>query len=134
MRRLVAVESAGKLHSPSDAATIAKELHRKLGDHLSPIIGSAGFEALFARSVKKLQPAFSCLAPLETTGGESALGPLCAAVEDQTAPVANEIIVTLMVSFVTLLSTFIGEGLTWRLLSDVWPEVLPSEPPSGKTP
>ena len=38
----------------------------------------------------------------------------------------------LMATLVTTLCTFIGEGLTWQLLRNAWPN-LPNQPPSEKT-
>jgi hypothetical protein len=54
--------------------------------------------------------------------------------KDEDADANAAILTALIVSFVKLLSTFIGEGLAWRLLRNAWPEVLPDEPPSGEKP
>ncbi len=38
--------------------------------------------------------------------------------------VAREATSTLLLTFVELLATFIGERLTWQLLQEAWPDVL----------
>ncbi len=102
---------------------------------VSPVIGEAGFDALFARSLKKTKSAFPSLSGLETVGPpRRVLSHLCENLKKQEVALLEGMVVALMSTFIDLLSTFIGERLTWRLLRNAWPDALPKEPPLGRTP
>lgn len=134
VRGLAAVEAGGRLRTSEQAVALAKQLHEKLVLHLAPVVGDAGMDALFARSVRKTKPDFPSLSELETGGPpQKVLAQLYEHLQKQKVAELEKIIVALMVAFIRLLSTFIGEGLTWKLVRQAWPECLPNEFPSGET-
>jgi hypothetical protein len=133
--RLLAFEASGNALRAEPAPAVANRIQERLHRHLSPIVGETGFRVILARAVTLTRRAFPGL-PKEVTGrsADDPFTQLCAHLKDE-GPDANAAILTaLIVNFVNLLSTFIGEGLTWRLLRNAWPEVLPTEPPSGEKP
>jgi len=131
--RLLAFEVGGELRNVEDGTAAAARIYQKLNQRLSPIIGESGFEALFARTVKLTKPAVDGLEGIDTKGpADAVLNQLCPYLKKQAPAAITGIVMALIVTFVGLLSTFIGEGLTWKLLRNAWPEVLPNEPPSGE--
>lgn len=132
--RLLAFETGGE-HKGVDAGALASRIHAKLRLHLAPVIGDMGFDALFARAVKLAKPDMPALRDVDTSSdANTAVEQLCATLR-QAVPGEGQGAVSAVVStFVNLLSTFIGEGLTWKLLRNAWPEALPTEPPSGEKP
>ena len=133
VERLLAFEAGGELRAVEDGTAVAARVYGKLYQHLSPIIGESGFQALLARTVKLSKPAFPALREVDTMGpADAVLTQLCAALKKQAPSAIAGIVTALLVTFGGLLSTFIGEGLTWKLLHNAWPEALPNEPPSGE--
>ncbi len=102
---------------------------------VAPVVGDAGFDALFARSLKKAKATLPALRDLNTTGPAPALlRQFFVHLETQEVQAIEDTVIGATVGFIKLLSTFIGEGLTWKLLLNAWPDVLPSEPPREDTP
>jgi hypothetical protein len=133
VRRLLEVESRSAVGTSAERAALAKRLYEKLARHVSRAVGEAGLDALFTRSIKLTKPAFSCLRNLETTGpAQRVLSQFFEHLEKQEPAMIPTIIEALMLNFVSMLATFIGQGLTWQLLRNAWPE-LPREAPSEKT-
>jgi hypothetical protein len=112
-------------HSRTDTASQSKAgnaLHgaatEELRIYLCKIIGSSGFHALFSRALKQATnraPELEVLR-LQPDGTLDGL----AGMDRHGAQDAEEII---LAELLELLVTFIGEGLTRRLLSDLWPGV-----------
>jgi hypothetical protein len=133
--RLLAFEVGGELRNVEDGTAAAARIYEKLYQHLSPIVGESGFEALFARTVNLTKRAFEGVQEVDTkVPADAVLKQLCAYLEKQAPATITEIVTAQLVTFVGLLSTFIGEGLTWKLLRKAWPEALPNEAPSGENP
>jgi hypothetical protein len=133
--RLIAFEAGGTIHNVENAIAVATRIHKELLQHLSPVIGENGFQVLFARTVRLTKPRFPGMHELPTDGpSEAVLEHLCAFLKKQAPTAVTDIVTALLFTFISLLSTFIGEGLTSRLLRNAWPEVLPTEPDSGETP
>ncbi len=135
LRQLLLLEAGGTISTSDDGVAIAKKLHQRLVQVVSPVIGDAGFDALFARSLKKTKPVFPSLQNWETDGpAHDALNRFCESLKMQEVAMIEPILLAMMVTFSGLLTTFIGKGLALRLLRDAWPDALPSAPPSGVTP
>jgi hypothetical protein len=129
--RLLVLEAGGALHSAEDGILAAARIHSKLVAALSPIIGDAGFDALFARSLKLTRSRYAALRDVRTDSPVNlTFEQFCAALKHQPPPIITEILSGSIATFIGLLSTFIGAGLTLRLLSNVWPaaQLLESAP------
>ena len=57
-------------------------------------------------------------------GDDAILSALDAYLRRQELEIAREASVALLLTFVELLATFIGERLTWQLLQEAWPDIL----------
>lgn len=88
---------------------------------LSPIIGQAGVDALFKRSLYLTRSAHSCLATvMEDKAHPDELAALQAVLAQQTRAAAVAANVALLQNFQDLLAFLIGLSLTERLLRPVW--------------
>ncbi len=133
IQRFRELEAGGKTLTSAQSVATATRLHEKLARHVAPVVGEAGFEALFSRSVKVTKSTFVCLRELRTKGSaQEVLRQFFEHLEKQEPAVVVAITEAVMASLVTTLCTFIGEGLTWQLLRSAWPD-LPNQPPSEKT-
>ena len=133
IQRLRELEAGGETSTSAQSVATAERLHEKLARHVAPVVGEAGFEALFLRSVKITKSTFVCLQELRTTGpAQEVVRHFFEDLEKQEPAVVTSITETLMATLVTTLCIFIGEGLTWQLLRNAWPG-LPSQPPFEKT-
>jgi hypothetical protein len=124
--RLLALEAGGDLASIDNVVAVAVRIHAKLLHHVGPVIGETGFQALFDRTVKLTRPRFPEM-PHPSDG--AVLDPLCGWMRQQPPDVTAGAVTDLFDTFTGLLSTFIGEGLTWKLLCNAWPELSPTENP-----
>ena len=127
----VLAQEIGQAASPEEAARIVAKLHETLSQHLSPVLGDAGFHALYCRSLRLIKPRFPSLEAVVTNQQpEPLLDQLRSCLSKQQPAASEEIGVALLATFGGLLTTFIGESLAWRLLHEAWPEVVPSHPAS----
>lgn len=109
--------------SPSgeDELLAAEAVYALLRARLSILLGTLGFDALWARALRlaardlalpdqarfDLGPASGASGLRELAAGDAAATPL--------------LLQTILTGFLTLLVTFIGEPLTFRLLYQLWP-------------
>ncbi len=110
----------------ADAPARAMDAWRRLAAHLCPLVGEAGFCALYARAVR-LSPHGWPAVPLGARSVEALFATLAeslAAADPARAGAANA---ALLETFTNLLSGLIGEALTARLLNTAW-----AERPDGK--
>ncbi|TKB88267.1 MAG: hypothetical protein E8D43_00090 [Nitrospira sp.] len=91
---------------------------------LSPLLGKGGSLALFRRSLKLTEETFPCYSEARSAQEDGILNAVGACLRRQKLDVAREATSTLLLTFVELLATFIGERLTWQLLQEAWPDVL----------
>ncbi len=134
-RPLVRTETGERISTSEQGVELVKRLRQSLLKVIAPIVGEAAFEALFSRSLKKTKVAFLAPAKIESGGpAASEMTKFCESLKTQSATQIEEIVVSLLSSFTGLLSTFIGEALTWKLMRNTWPDVLPSEKPVGEKP
>lgn len=93
----------------------------RLAAHLTPLIGDAGFCALYGRAVRLIAPEFKWFSAVQSTQSMEALFQSLrenfAAIDLLTAAQANR---RLLDTYTGLLSTLIGEALTTRLLISAW--------------
>lgn len=117
VRRLLAHEGAAS--SADECATAAGRVYDKLREHLDPLVGAAGVQALFARSAKLAQGEFACL-DVSSVANSTKLRE-CLQALDPT--VALDSAAALFGTFFALVTTFIGERLTTQVLRSAWPTI-----------
>jgi hypothetical protein len=110
----------------ADAPAIAAA-GRRLCEHFArrftPLIGDAGVDAIFARSLNLAAPNVRTLAagPASDTRAEP-FALLQLSLEQQPPAAAIETVVDVLATAGDLLASFIGDGLTTRLLREAWPD------------
>ena len=131
--RLLAFEAGGEALNWPEVTAAAIRVHEKLFRSLAPVIGDAGYEALFARTLaltRRSHAGLEAVAPdvsAPVVFGQLRPGPGGASPEELTA-----LVTTLLDTFIGLLSNLIGKRLAWRLVAHAWPDLLPSAPPPGE--
>jgi hypothetical protein len=116
---------AASTTSESSAPLILERAHAQVAVALSPVIGDAGFQALFARGIRK---SFAQHADLERAVAEqpvSDTGPPWAWLRTLDPADTHAVSVTVMTHVLELLSILIGDELTRRFMDDalLGPEV-----------
>jgi hypothetical protein len=125
VRRLLAHE--GAFGGSSEALAVAAErIHDKLTAHLSPLLGSAGVQALFVRSVKLARLGLAPTTDVPVLASSTDLSTFLRQLEPA---VATNVAEALFATFLALMATFIGERLTHQALRSAWP-TLEEEAPS----
>ena len=119
-QRLVAYEAVGDENSaPSESA--ASRVCAKLRGPLITLAGVAGFRSLLSRALTLARAEVPSLSAVQVAADGSLRG-LDELVSQTDKEHAREGGAILIAQLVGLLLTFIGEGLTIRLVQDVWPE------------
>ncbi|HJP90322.1 MAG TPA: hypothetical protein VJ875_00095 [Pyrinomonadaceae bacterium] len=120
-QRILAIEAAGT--QPADAESPAMfRVCEKLRRSLSRLTGLDGFRSLLSRALALAGEEVGWFKAVRVMSDGSLVG--LDEVEKQISPreiAKGEII--LITKLMGLLVTFIGEGLTFRLLQQTWPEV-----------
>jgi hypothetical protein len=122
--RIFADEEA-RLPPAEEAVSAVKAIHEKLARVVAAVVGEAGFNAMFARTLRKMKPAHLCLATLTATQADVTEG-LWSCLGGQGTATVRTVAVALLDGFLTLLSTFIGDELTLRLFLSTWPDAVAS--------
>ncbi len=104
-------------HSAAARASAADRVYQKMHDHLAPLIGTAGIQALLVRSAKLTQAQFPFV---DAAAGLSATA-LRECLQPQPPAVAADAAAALFGTFFMLINTFIGERLTTQALRTAWP-------------
>lgn len=104
-----------------DVAAAAGRLYERLFRALAPVLGAAGFRALFARSVKLSRARFPALRELAMPGDirseDARVAPALVTFLRTLAPEAVlPVVQALYSTLFAVLATFIGEPLMWRLV------------------
>jgi hypothetical protein len=121
-RRLLTQE-AGAGADASAVAAAARRLCEHFARRLLPLVGDAGVAAIFARSLHLAQRQFPARAPGHPPDGDDGFFTRAQRfLEYQESTVAAEAAVALLTTVGELLASFIGEGLTTRLLYETWPD------------
>jgi hypothetical protein len=122
------IDSALALHAGTSQVIVVEQALQKweqLARHLSPLIGEAGFCALYGRALCLTRPQ-DCQAPAGASSGAMAgsisqlLASLKEALTDAGPDNAGDANAALLATFTRLLSTLIGEALTIRLMNAAW--------------
>jgi hypothetical protein len=112
-RRLLAREGL----AGGGAAGAAARGYEKVRYQLAPLVGAAGFQALFTRSLQLAQAELPCF---ERTLGDRTIGGqadrLRACLEDLAPAAAADAALGLFALFIQILGTLIGDRLTTQLL------------------
>ena len=120
-KRLIAQETRGK-KSSKKSSLVGFHTCNKLRPHLANIMGNIGFRTLLARSLVLASTEVSWLRVVRVNADWSLQG-----LEELEAKLdADELFeggVVFLARLLGLMVLLIGEDLTIRLLSDVWPEV-----------
>jgi hypothetical protein len=130
-RRLLAYEAiAGKTSEPTQSAAL--RVYEKLRRPLFALVGVAGFRSLASRALTLAQAETPTLSVVQVTtdGYLQGLGELDQQIEKNQAEEGGAI---LLAQLLGLLITFIGEGLTLRLVQDAWPDAAFGDHDSGTT-
>jgi len=120
--RSILASEVGHATSAEQIATSVTRTCEKLVDHLTPVLGELGIRTLFARSVTLTRATDSWLAIPGTAPSEARWAGLRASIATQPPDAAIEGSVALLANFMGILGRFIGDGLTARLLRDLWPD------------
>lgn len=120
---IIAAEASGD-GGLEGLAGAAESVCQKLCRRLEALVTTVGSRALLARALRMSSNAFPFLSQVRagTTAG-SCLDGLSGSLRDVDIATARDGIEALYASLIGLLITFIGEPVTFRLLSEVWPEV-----------
>ena len=127
--RITLARRAGEAPDASAVAEATFSIWHQVAARLVPVIGVRGVEVLFSRSMHLTSAAFPWLAIAEVKGGSGALlESVKTRLAGHEADTATEAGYTLLVTFTELLTIYIGESLSERLLGPVWV----STPPVSK--
>lgn len=115
--RLLACEG-GPGGSAGECAAAAERVYEKLRVQFVALVGSAGFQVLFARSANWTRSQFSAFGDNAAVESSAKLHERLRAQEPGAvaAMAAN-----LFAAFLSLITTFIGEQLTTEMLRRAWP-------------
>ena len=119
-RRLLTYEAvAGKTSETTDSAAL--RVFAKLRQPLITLAGVVGFRSLLSRALALARAEAPSLSAVQVAADGSLQG------LDQLEPQIDEdqaggVGVILIAQLIGLLLTFIGEGLTMRMVQNVWPE------------
>jgi hypothetical protein len=120
-QRLITLEAKGK-NSAATNGSVAFTVPEKLRPTLSMLVGNAGFRTLLARALTLAAAENPWLRAAKVNADGSLEG-----WEQLPAPVAPDRFreggVVLVAQLLGLLVAFIGENLTVRLVSEVWPKL-----------
>jgi hypothetical protein len=124
-RRTLALEAGPGANAPAIAAA-CRRLCEHFAQQFSPLIGDAGVAAIFDRSLHLSRRNVPELAPPRTSSKsdmrDAPFVLLEAFLEQQEPALATEAAVAVLAMAGELLASFIGEGLTTRLLREAWPD------------
>ena len=124
-RWLLAAEAGEPANSEALAAA-GEHIYLRLRVRLAVLLGSTGFDALWARAMHLAQPAFC--AEDDTAVAESLsvrTSGLHAIVYRRDSALGERNLVLAFASFITLLYTFIGAELGFRFIRQLWPDLPP---------
>lgn len=118
-------ERVGSQAASAAIAAAAVALHTELAVSLSQIVGRAGVDAISRRCILLTQRQFPWLRSEGVTElNQPTFAAVSQALEQQPAAAATDAAVALLDCFGSLLTNFIGAGLTMRVLRQAWPDVV----------
>ena len=99
----------------------AINLWEQMAPRIIAVVGTEGFNTLYARSVYLTQPTFPWLAASALPApAEHRFAELRKRLEAQVSATASDANDLLLLTFTTILASLIGEGLTTSLLRSAW--------------
>jgi hypothetical protein len=115
----------GEGPTSEECGAATERIYQRLYLRLAPLIGSVGVEALFARSVNLATAGLCLFAPAASeTGPNPDRGrQLRDFLQRQKPERAAELAAEMLATFFALMTTFIGEGLTTKILGDAGFEI-----------
>lgn len=122
---------AGAAPKAGAFAEAALNTWEQVAARLVPVIGARGVAVLFSRSLHLTSTTFPWLAAARHGDHATLLAGLKARLAASQAGAAAEASSVLLLTFVELLATLIGESLTDRLLGTVWEPLPPSNRENG---
>jgi len=127
-RYLLARETSGDPSAKGMADATIRTFAR-LYVRLKDLFGSAGFEAVAKRALRLAQQEYPYLSDVvgEIQGDTYQLQGLNAIVEGRDLEDVRYGLSTMLGTFFWLLVTFVGDGLFWRFIQGVWPDITPEE-------
>jgi len=106
---------------PENIADAAIDKWEKLADEIISIVGEAGFNSLYERSVHLAQPTFPWLPPAcSQPQAHHRFAELITSLADQTPAHARAANSLLLTSFTDIVASLIGEQLTASILLSAW--------------
>jgi hypothetical protein len=128
--RLLAYEAAAGKNSESTESAVFR-VCEKLRQPLCSLAGVAGFRSLLSRALALARAEAPALSGVQV-GADGSLQGLDELGRQRDKDIAKEGGALLIAQLLGLLLTFIGEGITLRLVQDVWPEAAFGDRDSGK--
>ena len=120
-RRLLTREAGTGAGAPAVAAAV-RRLGERLAQQLAPLIGDTGVAAIYDRGLHLTQSRFPGLTTGRSSDQRAPLARAQLSLEHQTSAAAADAGVALLTTVSESLASFIGEGLTTRLLHVAWPD------------
>ncbi|HEX9173807.1 MAG TPA: hypothetical protein VF861_14215 [Telluria sp.] len=115
-RRFPVMSSDGATNSPQ-SKTSHQQQWLLLAEQLTPLVGEAGFSALYARTIRLVRPGFPWLSTSQSGAPVAQLLEILMGDYQRVEPdEAERAHAGLLETFTRLLSSLIGEALTIRLL------------------
>ncbi|MES2354779.1 MAG: hypothetical protein V4568_10350 [Pseudomonadota bacterium] len=125
IRRQQLIKTA-MMKGEGEVADVALRLWQPLTAHLISIIGSGGFDALYARSFYLTHAVYPWMAPNNASHSpNSPLMDLQNSLERQNADEAHKASFMLFLTFTDTLASLIGEPLTTSILTSAWSDNVP---------
>ncbi len=113
----------GKATADETVAAVKRVLEQ-LERATASVVGEIGFQAMFARSLRKARETYPSLGGVEPGERGALFDPLASQLGRQDQATATAVGAALVTAFFELLATLIGDELTFRLFRDAWPEAL----------
>ncbi|MDQ2742711.1 MAG: hypothetical protein M3Z66_10530 [Chloroflexota bacterium] len=127
-RNLAQVLLAAEIGDQADLEELSEAADRafqRLSLELATLVTTVGSQALFARALHLTRLEFPFLAGIRIgSPPDTCLGGLRESIRGVEPTRASDGLVALLAVLIGLLTTFIGEDLTLRLLSAAWPETV----------
>jgi len=129
-QRVMSYDAAGKKSSGQQTPSVFPVCD-KLRPHLATLMGNAGFRALLSRALALASAEVPSLRAVhvKSDGSLEGLDQLGPKVDPEENMLAR---VVLLAQLIGLLTAFIGENLTGRLVCEVWPELRLNDLDAGK--
>ena len=109
------------LQRPDATAKVTAALWTPLATEITSIIGKGGFDSLYSRCIYLVAVKFPWLAlSLSTQPANSRFADLQTTLEGRDAAEAGEASIALLITFLDILATLIGESLTSTILRSAW--------------